>query len=177
VGFLTKSLWRKALATVVAVFAFIALYGVTMRDSEVVDPNAPPAPGATLSVSATAYCKGSVTAAGVAVQNGAAASDRSLLPLGSVVQIDTGDPRYDGMYTILDTGPQIKGLELDIYMWSCHDALAFGRRQVRVTILRQGWNPRATPSPAPTLMQRIFNRPVPARPQEPLPSRPLVPKP
>jgi len=145
-----------------------------VRDSKPLDPDAAPGPGARLTVSATAYCKGSVTAAGVAVQNGAAASDRSLLPLGSVVQIDTGDSRYDGMYTILDTGPQIKGHEVDIYMWSCYDALAFGRRKVQVTVLRQGWNPRATPPVEPTLLQRLLNRRTPARPQEPLPSRPLV---
>ena len=121
-------------------------------------------------VSATAYCKGSVTTAGVAVQNGAAASDRSLFPLGSIVDIDTGDRRYDGMYTILDTGPQIKGREVDIYMWSCNDALAFGRRQVQVTVVRKGWNPRATTAAEPTLVQRLFTR---RTPLAPLPSRPL----
>jgi 3D (Asp-Asp-Asp) domain-containing protein len=156
---------------------FIGLYEVTVRDSKPVDPDAPPVPGATVTVSATAYCKGSTTAAGVAVQSGAAASDRSLFPLGSIVQIHTGDPRYDGMYTILDTGPQIKGHEVDIYMWSCYEALAFGRREVKVTVLRQGWNPRATPPAAPTLRERFFNRRTPERPLEPLPSRPLPQEP
>ena len=175
--FLTTSPWRKGLATVVAAAAFVAPYEGTVHNSKPVDPNRPPVPGAKLALIATAYCKGSVTAAGVAVQNGAAASDRSLLPLGSIVQIDMGDPRYDGMYTILDTGPQIKGLEVDIYMWSCNDALAFGRRPVQATVLRQGWNPQSTPPPAPTLLQRLFNRRTPARPQEPLPSRPVLQKP
>ena len=50
--------------------------------------------------------------------------------------------RYSGIWTVLDTGPEVKGRELDLYMWSCNDALAFGRRAVRVTILRLGWDPR-----------------------------------
>lgn len=168
-----KSHWLKGLVTVIAIGVFMAAYSVTARDSKPVDPNAPPGPGARLTVSATAYCKGSITAAGVAVQNGAAASDRTLFPLGSILQIDTGDPRYDGMYTILDTGPEIKGREVDIYMWSCYDALAFGRRSVQVTVLRQGWNPRATPPPARSLSERLFRRRAPASPPEPLLSRPL----
>jgi hypothetical protein len=31
-------------------------------------------------------------------------------------------------------------------MWSCQEALAFGRRAARLTVLRLGWNPRATTS-------------------------------
>jgi hypothetical protein len=38
-------------------------------------------------------------------------------------------------------------------MWSCHEALKFGRKDVQVTVLRLGWDPRAT---APTLIDRIF---------------------
>jgi len=52
-------------------------------------------------------------------------------------------------------------------MWSCHEALKFGRKDVQVTVLRLGWDPRAT---APTLIDRIFRgratRKAPAR--EPL---------
>jgi 3D (Asp-Asp-Asp) domain-containing protein len=163
--------------TVVAVGGFVALYGVTTKDAVRPAPGGRVLPGARISVSATAYCKGTTTAAGVAVQSGAAASDPSILPLGSVVQIDTGDRRYDGMYTILDTGPAIKGHEVDIYIWSCHEALAFGRKQVAVTVLRQGWNPRATPPPPPGFIDRIFRRPTSEPKLPPLPSRPLPPNP
>jgi hypothetical protein len=81
------------------------------------------------------------------------------------------------MYTILDTGPAIKGHEVDIYIWSCHEALQFGRKQVQVTVLREGWNPRATAAPAPSFLTRIFRRQSSAPAPPPLPSRPLPPNP
>jgi hypothetical protein len=52
-------------------------------------------------------------------------------------------------------------------MWSCFEALRFGRKSSHVTVLRLGWNPAAT---TPTLIDRIFRRP---EHKEPLPSRPL----
>jgi 3D (Asp-Asp-Asp) domain-containing protein len=116
---------------------------------------------------ATAYCKGFVTNSGVAVQKGVMAADPSLLPIGSVVDFDVEDSQYDGIYTILDTGPEVKGREVDVYMWSCYEALRFGRKRSHITVLRLGWNPRAT---TPPLVDRIFRRPE-ASP--PLPSRPL----
>jgi hypothetical protein len=47
----------------------------------------------------------------------------------------------------------VQGRLLDLYMWSCHEALKFGRKDVQVTVLRLGWDPRAT---APTLIDRVF---------------------
>ena len=171
------SLWRKVFVTAVAAVAFVSLLEVTMLDSQDLpwlgpgvanEVSGPPSPGARLTVTATAYCKGLVTAAGVAAQSGVAASDPSLLPLGSIVEMDAPDTKYDGIYSIVDTGPEIKGREIDIYMWSCVEALQFGRRPVRLTILRLGWNPHAT---TPGFMDRLFKRPQPHA--EPLPSRPL----
>jgi 3D (Asp-Asp-Asp) domain-containing protein len=173
------SLWRKVFVTVVAAVAFVALLEVTMLDSQNLpwlvpgvanDVSSAPSPGARLTFTATAYCKGLVTSAGVAAQSGVAASDPSLLPLGSIVEIDAPDTRYDGIYSVLDTGPEIKGRELDLYMWSCYDALDFGRRPVRVTVLRLGWNPRAT---TPGFMDRLFRRPGAPGAPAPLPSRPV----
>jgi 3D (Asp-Asp-Asp) domain-containing protein len=103
-----------------------------------------PRPGARLAFTATAYCKGTITASGVDPRTGVAAADPKLLPVGSVVTIATDDPRHDGVYTVMDTGPKIQGRVLDLYMWSCHEALAFGRRHVQVTVLRLGWDPRAS---------------------------------
>jgi hypothetical protein len=40
-------------------------------------------------------------------------------------------------------------------MWSCHEALRFGRKQVQVTLLRLGWNPSAS---SPSLVDRLFRR-------------------
>jgi len=53
----------------------------------------------------------------------------------------------------MDTGPKVQGRLLDLYMWSCHEALRFGRRQVQVTVLRLGWDPKAS---SPSLIDRLF---------------------
>ena len=50
---------------------------------------AEPEPGAKLAFTATAYCKGTTTASGVAVRRGIAAADPRLLPAGSVDLIST----------------------------------------------------------------------------------------
>ena len=126
-------------------------------------------PGARLPFSATAYCKGTTTASGVGVRAGIAAADPSLLPVGSVLNIAVGDNRYNGVYTVMDTGPKVQGRMLDLYMWSCHEALRFGRKDVQVTVLRLGWDPRAS---APSLIDRLFRarasrRPPPAEPPPP----------
>ena len=174
---IAASLGRKALVTAVAMGGFMSLYEVTMLDSRapwgpgaVIDAR-PPAPGARLVFTATAYCKGLVTAAGVAAQSGVAASDPTLLPLGSIVELDGANEQYDGIYSVVDTGPAVQGREIDLYMWSCHDALKFGRQQVRLTVLRLGWNPKAT---TPSFMQRLFRRTEPPLEPDPLPSRSLV---
>jgi hypothetical protein len=53
-------------------------------------------------------------------------------------------------------------------MWSCNEALQFGRKPVRMTVLRLGWNPQATTR---GFFERLFSRP--AVTPEPLPSRPV----
>ncbi len=170
---ISGSFWRKAIVTAIAAGAFVSLYEVTILDSKYAarlatmhETSALPAPGARLAFSASAYCKGIVTSSGVAVQSGVAASDPELLPVGSVVQIDSLPARYNGIYTIMDTGPSVQGRQVDLYMWSCNEALQFGRKPIHLTVLRLGWNPRAT---TPGFLDRLFKRPEP----EPLPSRPL----
>jgi 3D (Asp-Asp-Asp) domain-containing protein len=177
---LAGSFWRKVVVTAIVAVAFVSLYEATMLDPrEIIEPGIAattimpaPEPGARLSFVATAYCKGLTTQAGVAVQAGIAASDPALLPIGSIVEVDTPDSRYDGIYSILDTGPAVEGAEIDIYMWSCHEALKFGRKPIRLTVLRLGWNPRAT---APGFMNRLFRhleQPADSDARA-LPSRPL----
>jgi 3D (Asp-Asp-Asp) domain-containing protein len=163
---LAHSLWRKAIATAIAAAAFVSLYEVTILDSEhashqaeLRESTAEPSPGARLSFSATAYCKGQTTASGVAAQTGVAAADPDLLPVGSVVHVDSPQRRYDGIYTIMDTGPSVNGRQIDIYMWSCNEALQFGRQTVRLVVLRLGWNPGATT--AASFMDRLLKRPAP----------------
>lgn len=86
---------------------------------------------------ATAYCHGTTTASGARVRPGIVAADPAVLPFGTVVRLQrTG--RYDGTYTVLDTGPDIRGRRIDVFMRSCRDATRFGRRDVRVVIVRTG---------------------------------------
>ena len=130
-----------------------------------------PEPGVKLVFTATAYCKGTTTASGIAVRRGIAAADPTVLPAGSVVTLSTGETEFDGVYTVMDTGPRVKGRLLDLYVWSCHEALAFGRKAVEVTVLRLGWDPRAS---AATLVDRLFRRQnvrrTPRREEAPAPS-------
>jgi 3D (Asp-Asp-Asp) domain-containing protein len=165
--------WRRAVVTAVAAGGFVSYYEVTALDSKyaarlasVHEIAGPPLPGARLAFSASAYCKGLVTASGVAVQSGVVAADPELLPVGSVIELGSLPPKYNGIYTVMDTGPAVQGRQLDIYMWSCNEALQFGRRPVHMTVLRMGWNPRAT---TPSFVDRFFKRPEPP----PLPARPL----
>ena len=144
------SRWPHILATCIGALAFALIYQVTAVDSRYAarqavlrETSAVPSPGARLRFSATAYCKGAVTASGVWPRTGVAAADPSLLPVGSVIQV-VDRPPYTGIYTIMDTGPMVQGRHIDIYMWSCTEALSFGRRAVDVTVLRLGWNPRTS---------------------------------
>jgi 3D (Asp-Asp-Asp) domain-containing protein len=166
--------WRRTIVTAIAAVGFVSFYEVTALDSKYVarlatlhETLALPMPGSRLAFSASAYCKGIVTASGVPAQSGVAAADPELLPVGSVIEIDSLPQKYNGIYTVMDTGPLVQGRLVDVYMWSCNEALAFGRKPIRLTVLRLGWNPRAT---TPSFLDRFFKRPT-----EPdvLPARPL----
>ena len=156
---LSRSLWRKLTVVAVAVIGFVLLYEVSTFDSREAAPtqlvNPAPVAGSRLLFTATAYCKGTTTASGVRVRSGIAAADPAILPLGSVVSITTEDPKYQGVYTIMDTGPAVQRRVVDLYMWSCYEALEFGRQQIELTVLRLGWGPEAS---APSLIDRLFQR-------------------
>jgi 3D (Asp-Asp-Asp) domain-containing protein len=180
---LSRSLGRKVVATLVASTGFVFVYETTIRDSRYAARQAMlrettgiPMPGERLQFSATAYCKGTTTKSGVGVRRGVAAADPNLLPVGSVISVVTGDQKYNGVYTIMDTGPAVQGRILDLYMRSCYEALAFGRKQVEVTVLRLGWNPRAS---GPGLIETLFRRreTAPREPQVPAPTPPSSPEP
>src|SRR5262245_30159061 len=159
--FLSRSTGRKIVATVTAAVTFALLYEVTTLDSRYaarqseLREGAKPVPGSRLRFMATAYCKGTTTASGVNVQTGIAAADPEILPVGSVVQIDRLGDRYNGIYTVMDTGPKVQGRHIDIDMWSCNEALALGRRSMQLQVLRLGWNPRAS---TPRLVDRLFRQ-------------------
>jgi 3D (Asp-Asp-Asp) domain-containing protein len=123
---------------------FTLVYQATVHDSRLTADADVAEPvglktGSRSTFEATAYCKGEVTAAGIAVQAGMVAADPKVLPLGSIIQVDRVSPRYQGIYSVLDTGPMIQGRTIDVYMWSCTEAQTFGRQKVRVTVLRRGW--------------------------------------
>jgi 3D (Asp-Asp-Asp) domain-containing protein len=144
-----SSFWRKAVATLGAAVGFVFVYETTIRDSRyaarqatMAETTALPQPGSRLRFTATAYCKGETTASGVSVRTGIAAADPALLPVGTVIRIDTPDSKLDGIWTIMDTGPSVQGRTVDLYLWSCHEALRFGRRPIQLEVLRLGWNPQ-----------------------------------
>ena len=148
---IAQSLRRKTILTVIAAGIVASLHEATILDSKYTtslvgspEQAEPPAAGERVTFGATAYCKGITTASGVAVRTGIAAADPSLLPVGSVIDVDVPDPKYSGIYTVMDTGPAVKGPLIDIYMWSCYEALDFGRTPIKLTVLRLGWNPKAT---------------------------------
>jgi 3D (Asp-Asp-Asp) domain-containing protein len=160
--FLTRSTRRKVVTTAITAVAFALLYEASTLDSqfaarqaELREDTAAPAPGARLKFTATAYCKGTTTASGVNVRTGIAAADPDLLPVGSVIQVDKLGEKHDGIYTVLDTGPKVHGRHIDIYMWSCNEALALGRRATSVTVLRLGWNPKTSKA---SLINRLFRQ-------------------
>src|SRR6476646_2685204 len=171
---LSRSLGRKIVATGTAAVAFAFLYESTILDSryaarqaELRESTAMPAPGTRLRFTATAYCRGTTTASGVNVRNGIAAADSDLLPVGSVLQIDRLVERYNGIYTVMDTGPAVQGRHIDIYMWSCDEArYEFGKRTAGLTVLRLGWNPHAS---TPSLIGRLFRKREAAQPPAPAP--------
>ena len=90
-------------------------------------------PGAT-SFTATAYCQGTVTSSGVHVRRGLVAADPAVLPMGATIRIEHSG-RYDGIYTVMDTGPKVRGRHVDVYVDDCVAAKRFGRRSVRVTVV------------------------------------------
>jgi 3D (Asp-Asp-Asp) domain-containing protein len=158
--FLTRSTGRKIVATATAAVTFALLYEVTTLDSRYAArqaelQEAAPAPGSRLRFTATAYCKGTTTASGVNVRTGIAAADPDLLPVGSVIRVERLGERYNGIYTIMDTGPKVQGRHIDIYMWSCHEALELGRRAIQVVVLRLGWNPKDS---TPRLIDKLFHQ-------------------
>lgn len=171
---ISRSLGRKLMVTVVAIVGFVLLYEVSMFDSRetapqgLVDPTLPAA-GTRQLFTATAYCKGTTTASGVGVRTGIAASDPAILPVGSVINITARDAKYNGVYTIMDTGPKVQGRLIDVYMWSCYEALDFGRQQIELTVLRLGWNPSAS---TPSLIDRLFRRREAAKAAAPPPPPP-----
>lgn len=99
------------------------------------DPGPRPADRVVL-FTATAYCTGSTTATGTKPNEQTIAADPDVLPMGSRIRLSGLEKRYNRTYVVGDTGGRIRGRRLDLYMRNCKEAIAFGRRSVRVSILR-----------------------------------------
>jgi 3D (Asp-Asp-Asp) domain-containing protein len=84
---------------------------------------------------ATAYALPGRTASGQTVRRGLIAADHSL-PLGTRVRLDAGN--YSGEYLVADRGGRVRGRIIDIWVPSNGEAIRFGRRPVKLTILSYG---------------------------------------
>ncbi len=88
------------------------------------------------SFEATAYSLRGRTASGAPVSTGMIAADPRVLPIGSRVRIEAGS--YTGEYLVADTGGAVKGKRIDIWTPSSREAMRFGRRTVKLTVLQLG---------------------------------------
>jgi hypothetical protein len=55
----------------------------------------------------------------------------------------------------MDTGPAVRGRSVDLYLWSCKEALQFGRRKIRLSVLRLGWSPENS---IPGMVDTLFRK-------------------
>ena len=94
-----------------------------------------------LSYIATAYSLRGRTASGLLVSKGLIAADPRLLPLGSRVRLEAG--AYSGEYLVADTGTAVRGRHIDIWIPTGREAMRFGRRPVKLTILSYGGKRKA----------------------------------
>lgn len=92
---------------------------------------------------ATAYALRGRTASGAGVRRGLIAADRRVLPLGTRVRLEAGG--YSGEYVVADTGGLVRGRKIDIWVPSNREAMRFGRRPVKLTVLNYGG--RRAPKP------------------------------
>lgn len=89
---------------------------------------------------ATAYSLRGRTASGLPVAKGLIAADPRILPLGSRVKLEAGP--YSGEYLVADTGGLVRGRRIDIWTPSSREAMRFGRRTVKLTVLSLGGKKR-----------------------------------
>jgi len=82
---------------------------------------------------ATAYSLRGRTASGRMVSRGIIAADRRVLPIGTRVRLQAGS--YSGEYLVADTGGAVRGRKIDIWVPNTSEAMRFGRRPVKLTVL------------------------------------------
>jgi 3D (Asp-Asp-Asp) domain-containing protein len=82
------------------------------------------------------------TASGRLVSKGLIAADPRFLPLGSRVKLEAGN--YSGEYLVADTGGAVRGRRIDIWTPTSREAMRFGRRVIKLTVLSWGGKRRPT---------------------------------
>ena len=85
---------------------------------------------------ATAYSLRGRTASGLPVSRGLIAADPAVLPLGTRVRVEAGE--FSGEYVVADTGGAVRGRRIDIWTPTSREAMRFGRRAVKLTVLQFG---------------------------------------
>jgi 3D (Asp-Asp-Asp) domain-containing protein len=90
---------------------------------------------------ATAYSLRGRTASGRFVSKGLIAADPRFLPLGSRVKLEAGT--YSGEYLVADTGGAVRGRRIDIWTPTSHEAMRFGKRVIKLTVLSYGGKRKA----------------------------------
>ena len=90
---------------------------------------------------ATAYSLRGRTASGQMVSKGLIAADPRHLPLGTRVRLEAGS--YSGEYVVADTGSMVRGRRIDIWTPTSREAMRFGKRMVKLTVLSFGAKKRA----------------------------------
>ncbi len=108
----------------------------TETDSASVKTTSDKAAGPATNYVATAYSLRGKTASGRMVSRGLIAADPRVLPLGSRVRVE--HPGYSGEYLVADTGGMIRGRRIDIWIPTSREAMRFGRRTVKLTVLSYG---------------------------------------
>lgn len=94
--------------------------------------------------SATAYSLRGRTASGKPVARGVIAADPRVLPIGTRVHVEAG--AWSGEYVVADTGGAVRGRRIDIWTPTSGEAMRFGRRAVKLTVLEVGGKPAKTTS-------------------------------
>ena len=97
--------------------------------------------GPTQTYVATCYSLRGRTASGRMVAKGLIAADPRVLPLGSRVRLEAGP--FSGEYLVAGHWWKVRGRHIDIWTPSTREAMRFGRRKIKVTVLSYGVRRRA----------------------------------
>lgn len=157
IRFLNRKSVAPALALVSLIFALDAATSQTLIRPRTVAPQQttppqPDTPDATNDAApprdfvATAYALRGRTATGQQTRRGIIAADRRVLPMGTRVRLSAGS--QSGEYVVADTGGAVRGNKIDIWVPSNGEAMRFGRRNIKLTVLQYPRGNRAASTAA-----------------------------